>query len=75
MKTPETPLCPETPWNDRDCQCELIAAVEKRLRALIADDLREQAEVSRASVSGRHPSIQTGTHAAALRWAATRVEQ
>lgn len=55
---------------DEFCHCELVALVRKE----IADDLRQQAETANFSVRGKHPKIQMETHAAALRWAAKRVE-
>lgn len=48
MKTPETPLCPETPWNEMDCQCELISLV----RTTIADEIhsRRDSTASKSSI-------------------------
>lgn len=48
--------------------------IERRVRKEIADDLRKQAETANFSAQGKHPKIQMQTHAAALRWAAIRVE-
>jgi hypothetical protein len=70
------PMCPQEPHSGHDdCQCDLLRDAEAHLRRQIATDLREQAVVANFAVRGRHPKVQIETHAAALRWAAARIEQ
>lgn len=56
------------------CDCEWVSFIRREVHKEIATDLREQAETANFSARGRHPKIKAETHAAALRWAATRVE-
>lgn len=73
---PHDPMCRmATEASGVFCDCALIKAVVRRERAFIAADLHEQAAVANFAVRGKHPKVQMETHAAALRWAASRVER